>query len=708
MAPAASARSTSARWTDAVMNTRGIARSSGSAFIAAASSNPVIFGIDTSVKTTSGRIRRMSASPSSPSAAVRTSCAVPRNAARMRRWMIASSSQKTTFPTATVSYHTLPAVATWNVIVATPPEAAPVPVAVTSVAVERVATSIDLTAAIDRGTSLVVVDERIASRAGGDLVTAIRQRAKGRDLPIVLLASRQRAGNVLALARSRADAVLFEPIDVRELAYTVARLLQHAAPSPPPKADPGAADLWAESRDEVVARVTAIDGAARAALEDRLTPALRAEARTKAHQLAGSLGVFGLAAAGHHAKAIDDLLGGADALRPEDARRVAELAVALRDAIDAGPSDEAVRPPGPLVTLLVPEGAMRTRVETEARELGVTFTAERDGTDGAIVAVAADPMLLAARTIAATGTPMVIVGMAGSRGERAAASLVPGALYAAPGTDAKQIVGSLLDALARSRGLGGARVLLVDDDPVIHAAVRRILEPSGARVTAIADPLATFDVLEREGADVALLDVDMPGLTGIELCRLIRGDARWSRLVVIFCTASNDPLTIQRVWAAGGDDYVPKPVGPELIARIGARLRTVARGPAPAAHGDAVDVALVEDDEPLARVVTHALEQQGLRVAHIADGRAAIERLAGGALRARVVLLDVGLPGADGFEVLRHLAKSERRPRVIMLTARSAEPEVVRALELGAFDHVAKPFSLPVLIQRVRRAIAEA
>jgi DNA-binding response OmpR family regulator len=79
------------------------------------------------------------------------------------------------------------------------------------------------------------------------------------------------------------------------------------------------------------------------------------------------------------------------------------------------------------------------------------------------------------------------------------------------------------------------------------------------------------------------------------------------------------------------------------------------------------------------------------------------------ALRSRVVLLDVDLPVLNGFSVLRQMALtgSLAATRVIMLTAHSSEKEIVNALKLGAFDHVAKPFSVPVLMQRVHRAMGD-
>jgi DNA-binding response OmpR family regulator/HPt (histidine-containing phosphotransfer) domain-containing protein len=124
----------------------------------------------------------------------------------------------------------------------------------------------------------------------------------------------------------------------------------------------------------------------------------------------------------------------------------------------------------------------------------------------------------------------------------------------------------------------------------------------------------------------------------------------------------------------------------------------------------AVDVLVVDDDEALATVLLHALTTRGYRAQWVTDGAEAAALLGGeasGGLRARVVLLDVGLPGLDGLSLLRDMASRGLldHTRVIMVTLRSTETEVLTALDLGAFDHVAKPFSLPVLLHRVRRAI---
>jgi diguanylate cyclase (GGDEF)-like protein len=122
---------------------------------------------------------------------------------------------------------------------------------------------------------------------------------------------------------------------------------------------------------------------------------------------------------------------------------------------------------------------------------------------------------------------------------------------------------------------------------------------------------------------------------------------------------------------------------------------------------EAADIVVVDDDAALSELLTHALETRGFTTKVISDGEEAVATLMRGVWGMKVVVLDVDLPGLNGLAVLRRLAEAGLlgRARVIMLTARSGEREVLEALELGAFDHVAKPFSIPVLIQRIRRAI---
>jgi DNA-binding response OmpR family regulator len=111
-------------------------------------------------------------------------------------------------------------------------------------------------------------------------------------------------------------------------------------------------------------------------------------------------------------------------------------------------------------------------------------------------------------------------------------------------------------------------------------------------------------------------------------------------------------------------------------------------------------VLLVEDDDAIASALRLHLEEAGYRLHREADGRlamAAIDRQ-----RWDLVLLDLMLPGADGWDVCRHLRARHAGVPVIMLSARSAEAHRVLGLELGADDYVSKPFSMLELVARVR------
>lgn len=118
-----------------------------------------------------------------------------------------------------------------------------------------------------------------------------------------------------------------------------------------------------------------------------------------------------------------------------------------------------------------------------------------------------------------------------------------------------------------------AQILIVDDDPVAIRILKRVLAPWGLEITAVEDPHKFWQTLETTVPDLVILDVQMPGINGIELCQMVRSDPRWGRLPIVFFTASTEPDLVTRLFAAGADDFVSKPIiGPELVTRILNRL----------------------------------------------------------------------------------------------------------------------------------------
>jgi DNA-binding response OmpR family regulator len=115
-----------------------------------------------------------------------------------------------------------------------------------------------------------------------------------------------------------------------------------------------------------------------------------------------------------------------------------------------------------------------------------------------------------------------------------------------------------------------------------------------------------------------------------------------------------------------------------------------------------VHILLVEDDRRMAGLLARGLAEEGHAVDATPSGEEALALAA--TAEFDVVVLDVMLPDVDGFEVLRRLRAADDRTPVLMLTARDANADVVRGLNLGADDYVTKPFSLEVLLARVQAA----
>jgi DNA-binding response OmpR family regulator len=119
----------------------------------------------------------------------------------------------------------------------------------------------------------------------------------------------------------------------------------------------------------------------------------------------------------------------------------------------------------------------------------------------------------------------------------------------------------------------------------------------------------------------------------------------------------------------------------------------------------APSILLVEDDPTVSEVVARYLEREGYVVEQVADGRDALGRAT--ASLPDLVVLDLMLPGLNGLEVCRRLRSIAPVP-VVMLTARSAEEDLVSGLELGADDYVTKPFSPRELTARVKAVLRRA
>lgn len=115
----------------------------------------------------------------------------------------------------------------------------------------------------------------------------------------------------------------------------------------------------------------------------------------------------------------------------------------------------------------------------------------------------------------------------------------------------------------------GAKVLLVDDDPMMLQTLTALLEPQNLSLTTLSDPTQFWQVFTQIQPEVLLLDLEMPQFNGLELCQVVRQDARYCNLPILVVTAYTDGDRLQRAFAAGADDFIRKPVEPkDFVMRV--------------------------------------------------------------------------------------------------------------------------------------------
>jgi two-component system KDP operon response regulator KdpE len=122
-----------------------------------------------------------------------------------------------------------------------------------------------------------------------------------------------------------------------------------------------------------------------------------------------------------------------------------------------------------------------------------------------------------------------------------------------------------------TRNTGQPSILAIDDEPQLLAALATILEGRGYRLRTARNGAMGLDAVANERPDVVLLDLAMPGVDGLEVCRRLR---EFSRVPILVLSALSDEPRKVKALDAGADDYITKPFGvEELLARIRAALR---------------------------------------------------------------------------------------------------------------------------------------
>jgi DNA-binding response OmpR family regulator/HPt (histidine-containing phosphotransfer) domain-containing protein len=363
--------------------------------------------------------------------------------------------------------------------------------------------------------------------------------------------------------------------------------------------------VWHRFKQRISDQVGVLEQVAIALRQQGLEQELRAQAKQEAHTLSGSLGMFGLPEGSRLSRQIERLLQIERPLKEEEADNLREWVMALRQEIEQSRSisgEEAHNPATaalssstldetdrPLLLIVDRDRSLAEQLVTESASWG--FRAEiassvsrvRDKLllespdvvllDPSVSPSAAESLsLLHELSKHVPPIPVIIFTEQDDLKERLEVARLGGGAFlrkSAPPAQVLEVVHQRLLQADQAK----AQVMVVDDDPVLLAIVQSLLEPWGLKVTTLADPQQFWQVLEATSPDLLVLDVEMPQISGIELCQIVRNDADWGDLPILFLTAHTDHNTVNQVFSTGADDFVSKPiVGPELVTRIINRL----------------------------------------------------------------------------------------------------------------------------------------
>jgi DNA-binding NtrC family response regulator len=232
------------------------------------------------------------------------------------------------------------------------------------------------------------------------------------------------------------------------------------------------------------------------------------------------------------------------------------------------------------------------------------------------------------------------------------------------------------------------KILIVDDDVDICRNLTDILTDLNYRVDSAHDGPSALELVRRTRYDVALLDLRMPGMNGLELYREIK--KLRAGTVAVLVTAYASGATVDEALAAGAWQVVPKPV--DLVALLGL---------VDEALGQPL-ILIVDDDRELCANLWDLLRERGFRVALAHGVREAAEQLADSTFK--VVLIDLKMPDGNGAEVFRQVRQADAKARTILITGQRPEMDgvVASVLAEGADAVCYKPFDVPWLLDALK------
>ncbi len=443
---------------------------------------------------------------------------------------------------------------------------------------------------------LVVVGSS-PGRAGIEWIE--RLRARDRRTRVVFLSASHRDMETLDHLKRNLDVslVAYRPVDAEELALKVVRLLEAASPDGGGGRGGSRVDALAEIRKRFAARLPdKLAELSQAVADTRSDLSRSSVARGMAHRLRGSAGSYGYGGVGLAVGRVEELL--TELAHPAAATRRffwEEVEGALRDArlaLVATSEKESVGAgvPAAKTLLVVDDDAEFLRLMTRVgHKLLVNVIAATTPVEarksaraqpliGVIIDVHdhADQSFQLARQIRATGQNVgvpVAFASVDHRIETRVAAIEAGGTRFFDKPFSEESVGALVQQFLNLAEASSGHVVIVDDDHERTEHHAQHLRAAGITVSTLPTADRLVETLEDKRPDVLLVDVNLPGISGIDVCRALRMSDRWELLPILVVTSFTDATIRLQAFQAGASDVVAEPVLPvELLARVGVQL----------------------------------------------------------------------------------------------------------------------------------------
>lgn len=244
---------------------------------------------------------------------------------------------------------------------------------------------------------------------------------------------------------------------------------------------------------------------------------------------------------------------------------------------------------------------------------------------------------------------------------------------------------------------GDFHVLIVDDEAGVREVLYELVTEQGYRVTTASGGQKALQVLAQDRADIVITDLMMPDMNGWQLLKLIK--QRYEYIPVVVLTGYISEEGEEMLTNNQTDGYLVKPVDRKRLNEMLASFLTSHR------PGRTADIVILDDDATALAALEHALSTRGFRVATFQDPGDVLEHIRN--TGPDLVILDLIMPNADGFEICQRLKDTDQTSRipVLILTAAPSRENVLKAVKLNVNGFIAKPFDPKALVDRVRQLL---